>query len=140
MRELERLLAAAQSEQRLPSVSAGLLREGEVVWRQSLGIKEPGIPATPELQYRIGSITKTFCAVAIMQLRDAGGLGLDDPLGEHLPDVPPRGPTIRRMLSHTSGLQREPVGDIWEMLKPPSREELLASMAEAERIAGAFGI
>ena len=134
MRELERLLAAAQSEQRLPSVSAGLLREGEVVWRQSLGIKEPGIPATPELQYRIGSITKTFCAVAIMQLRDAGGLGLDDPLGEHLPDVPPRGPTIRRMLSHTSGLQREPVGDIWEMLKPPSREELLASMAEAELV------
>jgi hypothetical protein len=38
------------------------------------------------------------------------------------------------MLSHTSGLQREPVGDIWETLEPPSRKELLASMAEAEMV------
>jgi CubicO group peptidase (beta-lactamase class C family) len=132
--ELSRLLATAQAEQRLPSVSAALLRDGEVVWREALGIKEPGVPATPELQYRIGSITKTFCAVAIVQLRDAGELGLDDPLGDHLPDAPQQGPTIRRMLSHTSGLQREPVGEIWETLKPPTRDELLASMAEAEMV------
>jgi CubicO group peptidase (beta-lactamase class C family) len=134
VRELSRLIAAAQSEWRLPSVSAGLLRDGEVVWTEALGIKEPGVPATPDLQYRIGSITKTFCAVAIMQLRDAGELGLDDPLAVHLPDVPQQGPTIRRMLAHTSGLQREPVGEIWETLKPPTRDELLASMAEAEMV------
>ena len=134
MRDLERLLTAAQADWQLPSVCAGLLRDGEIVWNRALGIKEPGVPATPNLQYRVGSITKTFCAVAIMQLRDAGELELDDPLGEHLQDVPQRGPTIRRMLSHTSGLQREPVGEIWETLKPPTREELLASMAEAEMV------
>jgi len=134
VRELSRLLAAAQSSARLPSVSAGLLRDGEAVWKESLGIKEPGVPATPELQYRIGSITKTFCAVAIMQLRDAGELGLDDPLAQHLPDLPRQGPTIRRMLAHTSGLQREPVGEIWETLKPPTREQLLASLAEVELV------
>jgi len=134
VRELHRLLATAQSEQRLPSVSAALVRNGEVVWREALGIKEPGSPAAPELQYRIGSITKTFCAVAIMQLRDEGRLSLEDPIGLHLPDVSLQGPTIRRMLSHTSGLQREPPGEIWETLKPPSREELLASMAEAEMV------
>jgi CubicO group peptidase (beta-lactamase class C family) len=134
VRELSRLVAAAQSEWRLPSVSAGLLRDGQIVWKESLGIKEPGVSATPELQYRIGSITKMFCAVAVMQLRDAGELGLDDPLSKHLPDVPQKGPTLRRMLSHTSGLQREPVGEIWETLQPPSREELLASMAEAEMV------
>jgi CubicO group peptidase (beta-lactamase class C family) len=134
MRELSRLLAGAQADWRLPSVSAGLIRDGEVVWSEALGIKEPGVPATPDLQYRVGSITKTFCAVAIMQLRDAGALGLDDPLGRHLPDVPQQELTIRRLLSHTSGLQREPVGEIWETLKPPTREELLASMAEAETV------
>ena len=134
MRELHRILATAQSEQRLPSVSAALVRNGEVVWTEALGIQEPGVPATPDLQYRIGSITKTFCAVAIMQLRDEDRLSLEDPVGIHLPDVPQQGPTIRRMLAHTSGLQREPPGEIWETLKPPSREELLTSLAEAEMI------
>jgi len=89
-------------------VTAALVRHGEVVWSEALGIKEPGVEATTDLQYRIGSITKTFCAVTIMQLRDEGRLSLDDPIGVHLPDVPLEGPTIRRMLSHSSGLQREP--------------------------------
>jgi CubicO group peptidase (beta-lactamase class C family) len=134
MRELHRIVAAAQAEQQLPSVSAGLVRDGELVWAEALGIGEPGVPATTELQYRIGSITKTFCAVAIMQLRDAGRLALDDPVGAHLPDVPQQGPTIRRMLAHTSGLQREPPGEIWETLRPPTRDELLASLADAEMV------
>jgi len=134
MRELDRILATAQAEHRLPSVSAALVRDGEVVWRQALGIKEPGVPATPDLQYRIGSITKTFCAVAIMQLRDADMLVLDDPVERHLDELPQRGLTIRRLLSHTSGLQREPPGDIWETLQPPSRDELMASMREAELV------
>src|SRR5262249_2505715 len=69
--------------------------------------------------------------VAIMQLRDAGRLALDDPIGLHLPDVAVEGPTIRRMLSHSAGLQREPPGEIWETLRPPSRDELLASLAAA---------
>src|SRR5262249_18776536 len=69
-----------------------------------------------------------------MQLRDEGRLALDDPVGAHLPEVPQQGPTIRRMLAHTSGLQREPPGDIWETLRPPTRDELLASLGEAEMV------
>jgi CubicO group peptidase (beta-lactamase class C family) len=133
-RELHRILATAQSRDRLPSVSAALVRDGEVVWRAALGLKEPGVPATPDLQYRIGSITKTVCAVAIMQLRDAGRLALDDPVGKHLPDLPQDGPTIRGLLSHTSGLQREPPGEIWETLQPPTREELLASLPDVQLV------
>ena len=133
-RELHRLVAAAQSEERLPSISAALVRDGTVVWRDAVGIKEPGTAATPDLQYRIGSITKTFCAVAIMQLRDAGELSLDDPVGAHVPEATQRGPTIRTMLSHTSGLQREPVGEIWETLKPPTREQFLAELPGAELV------
>ena len=119
----------------MPSVSAAVFRDGEVLWEQALGHAdvEAKREATPQTQYRIGSITKTFTAVGIMQLRDAGELSLDDPLTAHLPESA-HGPTIGRMLAHSSGLQREPPGEIWETMKAPSREELLAGTADAEQV------
>jgi CubicO group peptidase (beta-lactamase class C family) len=72
-----------------------------------------GIPATPDTLYRIGSITKLFEATALMQLRDAGRLRLDDPVAKSVPGVwysGPTGervsPTWRQLASHTSGLPR----------------------------------
>ena len=132
---LDRLVGVAQSEQRVPSVSAAAFRDGEVLWRAALGCAdvERGEEATPEHAYRIGSITKTFTAVCILQLRDAMVLDLDDPLRTHVPEVP-AGPTVRDALSHLSGLQREPPGEIWETMQPPSREELLAGLEDAERV------
>ena len=119
----------------MPSVSAAVFRDGETLWEQAVGHAdaEAKRDATPETQYRIGSITKTFTAVGIMQLRDAGALSLDDPLTAHLPESA-HGPTIGRMLTHSSGLQREPPGEIWETMKAPSREDLLAGTAEAEQV------
>jgi CubicO group peptidase (beta-lactamase class C family) len=132
---LDGLVAAAQAEQRIPSVSAAVFRDGEVVWRGALGSAdvERGEEATPEHSYRIGSITKTFTAVCILQLRDAMMLALDDPLRAHIPEVPV-GLTVRDALSHLSGLQREPPGEIWETMTPPSREELLAGLEDVERV------
>jgi CubicO group peptidase (beta-lactamase class C family) len=133
--DLERKLAAAQAEERMPSVSAAVFRGDEILWQQALGLAdvEGKRAATPETQYRIGSITKTFTAVGVMQLRDAGELSLDDPLTTYLPESA-HGPTIGRMLAHSSGLQREPPGEIWETMKAPSREDLVAGTAEAEQI------
>lgn len=133
--ELERKLAAAQAEQRLPSVVAAVFRGAEILWQQALGLAdvESAVAATPDTQYRIGSITKTFTAVAVMQLRDAGELSLDDPLTRFLPESA-HAPTIGRMLAHASGLQREPPGEIWETMKAPSREELLTGTADAEQV------
>ena len=133
--DLEWRLAVAQAEERMPSVSASVFRGDELVWQQALGLAdvEASTEATPDTQYRIGSITKTFTAVGILQLRDAGALTLDDPLTMHLPDSA-HGPTIGRMLAHSSGLQREPPGEIWETMKAPSREELLTGTAEAEQV------
>jgi CubicO group peptidase (beta-lactamase class C family) len=110
-------------------------RKGEVVWGETLGVAnaETGEEATPDHQYRIGSITKTFTAVAIMQLRDAGKLDLEDPLDQHVEGTP-HAPTIRRMLSHSSGLQREPPGDVWETMRFTEGEEFLQSAAEAEQV------
>ena len=112
-----------------------MFRDGGVLWRGALGSAdvERGEEATPEHAYRIGSITKSFTAVCILQLRDAMVLGLDDPLRAHIPEAPV-GLTVRDALSHLSGLQREPPGEIWETMTPPSREELLAGLEDAERV------
>jgi CubicO group peptidase (beta-lactamase class C family) len=135
LRELDAKLEAAQAEQRMPSVSAAVFRGDEVVWQRALGLAdvESEREATPDTQYRIGSITKTFTAVGIMQLRDAGELSLDDPLTRFLPESA-HGPTIGRMLAHASGLQREPPGEIWETLEAPTREQLLERTAVAEAV------
>jgi CubicO group peptidase (beta-lactamase class C family) len=132
---LTRRLAKAQSEWRLPSVVAAVFRDGEVLWQEAVGLAgvEPEEPATPDYQYRIGSITKTFTAALVMQLRDEGRLELDAPLRDLLPEAP-AGPTVRHGLSHLSGFQREPPGDIWETMRPPSREELIAGLEDAERV------
>ena len=130
--ELRRLVAAAQAE-RIPSVAAAVVRDGEVVFSDAVGIAEPGRDATPDDQYRIGSISKTFCAAAVMQLRDAGALALDDPLTAYVPESA-EGPSIRRLLSHSSGLEREPKGEIWESLKPPTRDEFLAQLSDVENV------
>ena len=132
---LDRILRAAQRERRIPSVSAAVFRDGEVVWSDAVGLAdvEAGEEATPDHAYRIGSITKTFTAVCVLQLRDAGQIDLDAQLRSYIPEVAP-GPTVRHALAHLSGLQREPPGEIWETLTPPSREELLAGLEDAEQV------
>jgi CubicO group peptidase (beta-lactamase class C family) len=131
-------MAAAQAEQRAPSVAAAVVRDGDVIWSDAVGLAdvERGEDATPNHQYRIGSITKSFTAAAIMQLLEAGKLSLDDRLDAHLPDIEHGTLPIRRLLAHASGLQREIPGDVWETLKFPSGEELVGLMGEAERVLG----
>jgi CubicO group peptidase (beta-lactamase class C family) len=131
---LERALRTRQAE-RLPSVAAAVVRGGELVWSGAVGTAsyENGVEATPQTQYRIGSITKTFTATAVMQLRDAGLLDLDDRLDEHLAELPSRSPTIRRLLAHLSGFQRE-VGEMWVTGEVPTIEQVLTAVDTYERV------
>ena len=135
--ELDRLLATAQAEQRMPSVSACVFRDGEIVWERALGVADVATSraATTDDVYRIGSITKTFTAVLVMQLVDEGRIDLEAPLRTYLPEAPV-GPTIRMALSHLTGVQREPPGEIWESMQPPTREELIAGLEDAELVLG----
>ncbi|HVF04043.1 MAG TPA: serine hydrolase domain-containing protein [Frankiaceae bacterium] len=130
----QKLVREKQADRRLPSVSAVVFRGGDQLWYGAAGSAalDPPAPPIADTQYRLGSITKTFTAVLVMQLRDEGRLDLDDRIGQHLPDAPHGAPTIRRLLCHLSGLQREPVGEVWETLVPPAREELLGNYAGAE--------
>ena len=131
-----RLLRAAQAEQRAPSVSAAVFRGSQVVWAEAVGLADvdAGREATPDTQYPIASITKSFVAASVFQLRDAGALALDDPLDRHLPESP-HGPSLRRLLAHLSGLQREVPGErVWETLAFPTREELLARLGDVSAV------
>jgi CubicO group peptidase (beta-lactamase class C family) len=127
---LSQRLAVEQAEQRLPSIAAGLVRGGELVWSDAVGTvngRSGGTPADPATQYRIGSITKTFVAVEVMRLRDEGRLDLGDPVGEHVVDAPCGHVTVAQLLSHTSGLQAETAGPWWERVAGGSWADLVAS-------------
>ncbi|MGZ8687579.1 MAG: serine hydrolase domain-containing protein [Gaiellaceae bacterium] len=132
---LDMLLATAQARQRLPSVGACVFRDGSVVWQRALGVADArsGEAATADHAYRIGSITKTFTAVAIMQAAAVGEIELDAPLRAFLPEAPD-GPTIRMALAHMTGVQRETPDVDWETMRPATREELLAGLAGAELV------
>ena len=133
---LDRLLQERQAD-RLPSVAAAVVQQGEQVWANAVGSADydEGRQATPDTQYRIGSITKTFTATAIMQLRDAGALDLDDRLELHIDGLANGTPTIRRLLCHLSGLQRE-AGEMFVTGESPTEDELIASMSEVEFVLG----
>ena len=112
----------------------GTQRRDAVVRRCWVGRSDHDDPPTADTQFLIASITKTFTAVMVMALRDEGKVTLDDTIDQHLPDSMHGGITIRQMLSHTTGMQREPVGDVWDTLTFPDREQLVAGWNEAERI------
>lgn len=86
------------------------VRDGDQVWRGAAGVSDvtTGQPVTADMRHRVGSITKTFTAAAVLQQVESGRIGLDTPIGRHLPGLVPgeRGDTItvRMLLNHTSGL------------------------------------
>jgi CubicO group peptidase (beta-lactamase class C family) len=137
IRRLHRTVLDRQRAGRLPGVFAGVVRGGGLLWQEGLGVAhldDPGTPPDDDHQFLVASNTKTFTAVLVMALRDEGRLSLDDTLDTFVPEVTQPGLTIRQCLAHVSGMQREPVGDVWETLQNPDRAELVAGFNEAERV------
>ncbi|WP_306208543.1 serine hydrolase domain-containing protein [Actinoplanes sp. RD1] len=131
---LERATRQAQADGRIPALSVAVHRADRDPWAFTVGDSGTGRPLDAGSRFRIGSVTKTFTAVLVLQARDEGLLDLDDPVAAHL-DVPAHGSaTVRRLLSHTAGLQREPHGDIWDTLVTPDDQQLLAELSRAERV------
>jgi len=118
-RDFQTKVAKFVRENRLCGAAAGVVHGGELVWSGGAGFADAdgGRAAGPDVLYRIASITKTFTGTGVMQLRDAGLLDLDDPVVKWIPELAdsasPAGlgaVTIRRLLSHESGLVSEPPG------------------------------
>ncbi|MFI9078033.1 serine hydrolase domain-containing protein [Streptomyces sioyaensis] len=112
-RALLRRLAVGQSEGRAPSMVGAVVRDGRAVWTGARGAVDGEAPHGA-VQYRIGSLTKTFVAVLVLRLRDEGLLRLEDPLGRHLDGTPVPDASIAQLLAHSSGLTAEARGPWWE--------------------------
>lgn len=126
-RRLHAVLAGTQRDGRLPSVVAGVVRDGALVWTGSHGAKTGGAAPDADLQYRIGSITKTMTSVLVLQLRDEGLIDLGDPLGRHLTGVDADAVPVRALLSHAGGLRSEPAGGWWERTPGGSFTDLVSA-------------
>ncbi len=140
IRLLEAWLESQLAYRGLPGLSIGIVHDQELVWARGFGFAdvERQVPAAPDTIYRIASITKVFTATAVMQLRDAGRLQLDDPVERHLPEFRIRRPadappvTVRHLLTHTGGLPREAAFPFWTEMAFPSGEEVLVALAGQE--------
>src|SRR5215203_5840042 len=103
--------ARAQRDGRAPGLVAGVVRDGGLAWSAGRGdVPEPHT----DVQFRLGSISKTVTAVVVMRLRDEGRLHLDDPLDRHLPGTPLGDRTVGQLLSHLAGASAESPGGWWE--------------------------
>jgi len=121
--ELDAALAWFVKDQRLAGAAAGVLCEDAAAWSAGAGFADlaQGAMTDAGTLYRMASITKTFTGTAILQLRDAGLLDLDEPAVKYIPEMRDAAPaearieqvTLRRMLAHASGLASEPPGTDW---------------------------
>jgi CubicO group peptidase (beta-lactamase class C family) len=107
--KLENFIFEKMSDTHLPGLSVAAIMDGNVVYSRGFGFRnlQYGLGATRNTLYGIGSVTKSFTALAIMQLVEKGKLGLDDPISKHLSiDLKAREKPvqIRHLLSHTSGI------------------------------------
>jgi CubicO group peptidase (beta-lactamase class C family) len=119
---LDAWTAHSVMQQRLPGVALTVVHGDRPVWTKAFGYADVSAkaPATPQTRYRIGSITKTFTALAILQLHQEGKLRLDDRVRDHVTTTAPHARsiglldgTLRELLMHSSGLQRDLPGTWW---------------------------
>jgi CubicO group peptidase (beta-lactamase class C family) len=125
-RRVNEMVTRAQSTGQVPSLVLGVVRDRTLL--HFTGAGEQPRP-DPKTQYRLGSITKTMTATMVMQLRDEGYFSLDDLLYRHLPGTSVGGVTLRQLLGHVSGLQREPDGAWWERTTGGDVDQLLEKLA-----------
>ncbi|HID09201.1 TPA: class A beta-lactamase-related serine hydrolase, partial [Candidatus Micrarchaeota archaeon] len=108
-KQFEDYIFEAMSKTGLPGLSAAVVSGDGILWCRGFGFRdvEAGLPATPNTVYGTGSITKSFTAIAVLQLQEEGKLSLDDPVGKHLPlDLEIKGESVRiwHLLAHAAGI------------------------------------
>ena len=128
--KIDTLAADVLAKTGVPSASVVVVTNGELAYAKAFGDAkiDPQVPANPDMRYKVGSISKQFCATAILMLQEEGKLSLDDKVAKFIPDLTRANEvTIRELLSHTSGYQ-----DYWPqdyvmefMLHPATAQKIL---------------
>jgi len=121
---IERRLIEACNERAFAGLGVGIVKDGRLVYAKGLGIAEAArrVPVTPETSFRVGSISKTFTAIGLMQLHEQQRFQLDDPVNNYLKaykiEQPAGAPpvTFRHLLTHTGGIGE--VRKLTDLLRP----------------------
>jgi len=110
-------IADEMKRQNVQGLALGIVIDGELAYSKGYGVADLEAKTAPDADtvYRIGSISKSFTALAILALRDDGALTLDDPLTKWIPEArnliypthDSQPITLRRLLDHTSGMPRD---------------------------------
>jgi CubicO group peptidase (beta-lactamase class C family)/D-alanyl-D-alanine dipeptidase len=135
IRALDALVERERQDTGIPGLSVALVDDQSVIWAKGFGHADlaGARPATPETVYRVGSVSKLFTDMAVMQFVEAGKIDLDAPVTKYLPEFKPEDRfgkpiTLRQLMSHRSGLVREPpVGNYFDP-KPPSLARTVTSL------------
>jgi len=141
----DRIAAAAQwelKEMAMPSIAIALVDRSGVVWSQAWGHAdaEGKIPVDPATVYRAGSVSKLFTDVAVMRLVEQGKLDLDEPVQTYLPSFHPENPfgapiTLRELMTHRSGLVREPPRGHYFDTQAKGQADTVASLNQTTLVA-----
>lgn len=142
---LQAWVSAKRDYDRMPGVSMAVVHDQETLWSGGFGFAHltSGTPATKSTLYSICSISKLFTAIGVMQLRDAGKLRLDDPVGDHLDWFEmaaahqASGPvTVQNVLTHSSGLPRESDFPYWTGPDHPfpTRDAVMRKLGEQQML------
>lgn len=126
VKQLDAFIQHEIEDKGLPALSIALVNDQTVVWARGYGMadSQAKTPATADTVYRVGSVSKLFTDLAVMQLVERGALNLDDPITRVLPDFKPINPfdkqiTLRQLMCHRAGLVREPpVGHYFDPDEP----------------------
>lgn len=126
-RSVDAYVRDVMARRHIPGLALAVIREGRIERVAAFGQAslEFRVPVRPTTLFHVASVTKSFAAVGVMKLVEAGQVRLDDPIGDHLAGLPEawRGVTVRELLSHTSGLP--------DIVKPGSADPIAQTPQEA---------
>ncbi len=140
--KLRRRMQELMRQHHLPGAAVGVVRRQSLAWSAGFGFADVVSARRPDAGtlFRVASISKTFTATAIVQLRDQGKLRLDDPLEQHIPEFAAvrchhgvsTDVTLRRLMSHRSGLISEGPFSYWDSMEFPTMSEILDRLPQTE--------
>jgi CubicO group peptidase (beta-lactamase class C family)/D-alanyl-D-alanine dipeptidase len=128
-------------EKRLPAMAIAIVDGRNTVWAEGFGFEDAHNqrPATAHTIFRVGSVSKLFTDIAVMRLVERGKLDLDAPVTRYIPEFHPSNPfggeiTLRQLMSHRSGLLREPVVGHYFDNSAPSLQQTVLSLNGTELV------
>lgn len=127
------------AKNRVPGLAVAIIRDDEVLHLKGYGTAGDGRPMTPQTQFYTASLSKSFTALAVMQLVEEGKIELDEPVQTYLPDFTTQDPeaaarvTVRHLLNQTSGLS-DAGFPAYTLPQPASIEERVESLRDARPV------